>query len=124
MMYGDENIKLSPDGIKLMEEYGSYTSYMVNLIYKNDENVHKKYKRLRFKERIEFILKNTSTVVAIILGLSTVSVTILSIFDKRELKSLEQEVKQLRMAQDTLIQKLHLPQMTSNSLPAKKDSMP
>lgn len=75
-----------------------------------------KSKTKRQRSRFKYVIRNTSSIVAIILSLSTVLVTIISIFEKRELRSLEQEVKQLREGQDTLIQKLNLAQKPQDSI--------
>ena len=110
-------------GLLEYEGHGSYNEYLAT----SREDIIRKGQKIKKKKKIkkfEFIIKNTSSIVAILLSLSTVVVSIISIFDKQELRSLEQEVKQLRTVQDTLIQKLNLSQMPSSTLPIKKDSMP
>lgn len=116
---GDGLTWLKKEALHKLDAWGTYIDYNAFEIkmIKDHWLVEKKAERVkRRKESIEFILKNTSSIVAILLSLSTVIITIISIFDKRELKSLEQEVTKLKTAQDTLIQKLNLPKSTQSTV--------
>jgi hypothetical protein len=116
---------LTESGKNDYEIYGSYTEYQKaskDFLWYRIQKKKDKFKEKKRKNKFKYIIKNTSSVVAILLSLSTLLVTIISIFDKRELRSLEQEVKQLRAGQDTLIQRLNSPKIQANKLP--QESIP
>lgn len=125
--YGDNQIKINYEGIKMITDYGSYKSYMLDWMYKNNDTIERMKaveNKSKARDNIEFILKNTTSIVAILLSLSSVVVALVSIFDKRELRSLEQELRQLKTAQDTLILKLSKSPIKEDTIVISSDQEP
>ncbi len=85
---------LTDQGLKILREYNSYTKYL------------KKQDKIETEKRNDRLLKNGSTIAAIILSLLSSGLFVSSLFDKQELKSKEQELKQLTIQVDSLKQVL------------------
>lgn len=108
-LWPDNEVSLTEKGQSSLDSWESYLHFVTEDIRVNRAKYsedYKKEKRKSYRENVEFYLKNSSSIVAILLSLSVLVTTIISLTGQSKQRQIENELKQIKLGQDSLLIKL------------------